>query len=377
MYTMPDPLLIYLPKDTVNDESYKVIEVRIASGELVKMGQTFAVFETSKTSVEVSSSAAGRLYHQLKVGDQVYVGTLIAAISNDPTFSFSLVMHNVLHSKHVTIQQTHATDANQATIDNRISHKAMVMIKEYNLDLALFEHLKIIRTRDVEEHLQRHKGTPITKKDVLYNNLSNNILILGGGGHAKMCIDIIRHIHCYEIIGIIDESLPLGSNVMGIPVVGRDADLHKFRDQGVRLAVNGIGAVTRHGMRTKFFYLLKDAGFELPNLIHPSAIVEPTVHMGEGNQIMSGCIIGSDTHIGCNCIVNSGAVVSHDCLLADHVHVAPGAILAGKVRVGQGSVVGMGVTVFFDVEIGENTTINNGIDIFRNVPAGIVVKERL
>ena len=77
--------------------------------------------------------------------------------------------------------------------------------------------------------------------------------------------------------------------------------------------------------------------------IHDSAIISPSVQIGEGSVICEGAIIQAHVRIGRHVIVNTGASVDHDCVIEDYAHIAPGAHLCGGVHVGEGALVGVGV----------------------------------
>ena len=132
--------------------------------------------------------------------------------------------------------------------------------------------------------------------------------------------------------------------VLGVPVLGTSSMLADLKAQGIDHAVLGIGSVNNHQRRAKLYGRLVAAGFKVPNLIHPRAMVEPSVTMGIGNQIFAGTVVSSAAKLGDDTIINSGAVISHDCTIGSHTHVSPGAILAGGVAIGANTLVGMGVT---------------------------------
>ena len=54
------------------------------------------------------------------------------------------------------------------------------------------------------------------------------ILLIGGGGHCKSCIDVIEQDGTYEIAGIIDVEEKVGENILGYPIIGTDNDLEKL-----------------------------------------------------------------------------------------------------------------------------------------------------
>lgn len=200
------------------------------------------------------------------------------------------------------------------------------------------------------------------------------LVIYGGGGHGKALIDLIRAIGGYDIVGIIDDGLKPGVEVMGVSVLGGAEQLGALTQKGIRQAVNAVGGIGDMSSRIQVFDRLSALGFEYPNLIHPSAWVEPGAGVGAGVQVFPHAYIGSEAQIGLGVIVNTGAVVSHDCVLKDYANIAPGALLAGNVTVGEGVLVGMGVTINLNVAIGPGAKIGNSAVIKADVPQGQVVR---
>ena len=130
--------------------------------------------------------------------------------------------------------------------------------------------------------------------------------IIGDGGHAKVVRTVME-----RQTGLVGEDL-------AFVAVGNNHD------------------------RKKEAILATAAGYKFPVLVHPSAVVEDTVRIGEGTVIMAGAVIQADVVIGRHCIINTSSSVDHDCILGDYVHIAPGAHLCGGVQVGEGTLVGVG-----------------------------------
>lgn len=342
----------YLPRETVNDDEYLVIEIPQPSGSKIEAGDVIAVFETSKAAVEVRSNAPGYLHHNLRLQNRVKIGSLIAKVTSERKAPGDISQRSALPAA-----------------EKRFSKPADELVRKHNLDRSLFDHLELVKKEDVEKLLKRQEPRRPGP-----SGSSLKVVVVGGGGHAKMCIDILRQSKTFEILGIVDSVLDAGTRVLDVPVVGKLEELKRFYDSGARFAINGIGAPDRHFVREQIFRQIKEAGFSLPNLIHPRAIIEPSCVFGEGNQFMAGCVVGSAAVIADNCIVNSNAVVSHDCRLEDNVHVAPGAILGGAVEIGSNTLIGMGSTIYMHVRVGSRVTVVNGAHIYNHVPDGEIVR---
>ena len=79
--------------------------------------------------------------------------------------------------------------------------------------------------------------------------------------------------------------------------------------------------------------------------------------MGEGNAVMAGAIINTDTEIGSHCIFNTNCSVDHDNRIANFASIAPNAVTGGSVMVGEFSAIGIGATVKHNVSVGYNCII--------------------
>ncbi len=336
----------------------------------VEQNELILDVETSKENIEIVAPEDGYISHSLEEGMTISVGQILFIIDDDKA-----------NNQKIRNPQTVCDSCDSKEISEaRFSKKALRTATELGVDVSVFES-GLVTENDIldyankkVEHFSERECSENEDNDLAKLPLRpNSIVILGGGGHAKMCIDILRQRKEYEIIGIVDSVIPVNTRICGVNVIGSDSILKDLYNQGVKYAVNGIGSVSNPPVRKKLFLKLKDIGFIVPNLIHPKAVVEPSVTMGEGNQIMMGVCVGSDAQIGDNCIINSGSIVSHDSKLLNHCHIAPGSILAGQVEIGELTVVGMGVTIYIGRKIGANTIIRNGVNIFKDVKSDSVV----
>jgi sugar O-acyltransferase (sialic acid O-acetyltransferase NeuD family) len=196
------------------------------------------------------------------------------------------------------------------------------------------------------------------------------IIILGGGGQGKTLIDLLRLLDGYTIAGIVDEGLPTGAQVMGVPVLGGNARLPELRAQGIALALNAVGGIGNVDVRLRVFDLLKAAGFAFPTVVHPSACVEHSAELEDGVQVGALTYIGSLARVGFGTLINSHVCVSHDCRIGQVVNLSPGALLAGGVRVEDYAQIGMGATVNINLTVGARARVGNGATVKADVPAG-------
>lgn len=194
------------------------------------------------------------------------------------------------------------------------------------------------------------------------------VILIGGGGHCKVVIDVIRSTGLYDISGIVDEKLDLTSRVEGVPVIGRDSDLETLYSGKIHQAFVAIGSVGDTKIRRRVASRLRQIGFTLPILVHSSAQVAPSVELSQGVLVAAGVVIQPGTKVGENVIINSGAVVDHDCSIGEFAHIAPGAVLSGGVTVGSETHIGTGSTVIEYRTIGKRTMIGAGSVVVKDIP---------
>jgi sugar O-acyltransferase (sialic acid O-acetyltransferase NeuD family) len=192
------------------------------------------------------------------------------------------------------------------------------------------------------------------------------IVVLGGGGHAKVLVSIIKKLG-YQVVGYLDPEDR--GKVGGVAWVGDDSMLQEIlRRHPVCHAALGLGKVdAASDRRIRLLGHLEHLGFTLPMLVSPRACVNEEVELGTGTVVFDGAVINSGTKTGRGCIINTNSTVEHDCRLGDDVHVAPGAILSGGVTVGDQVMVGAGATVIQGVRIGPHCLVGAGSIVVRDL----------
>jgi len=181
------------------------------------------------------------------------------------------------------------------------------------------------------------------------------IVVVGGGGHAKVIIAVLKKIGRYRIYGYTD--VKNRGPILGVPYLGDDEKLASaFSDNDVKLAVVALW-LTGDRKIENIVYMLKKTGFATPPIISPDSVINEEVAVGDGTVIMDGAVVNSGTHIGEYCIINTLASIDHDCRIGSFVHIAPGAVLSGGVEVGDHGLIGTGASII------QSRTITAGCSI--------------
>ena len=202
----------------------------------------------------------------------------------------------------------------------------------------------------------------------------DEIILLGGGGHAKVLIDLINTSMQFEISGILDTQLEIGKKVLNVPVLGDDDLLSGLYSKGIKNVCIAIGSVKDNARRRILFDKVKQMGFLVPYLLHPQTIISKNVHFSEGVQIMAGVNVQTDSLFKKNTIINTGAIIEHDCSIGSHAHICSGAVISGGCTVGDGAFIGAGATVMQGINIGQYVTVAAGAVVVKDVPDGSMVK---
>lgn len=189
-----------------------------------------------------------------------------------------------------------------------------------------------------------------------------------------MVLEIVRAQGAFAMLGFVDRSPALvGQTVLGAPVLGGDDLLPALRARGVEYAFLGVGSTGDSRLRERIFARLRALGFTLPSLVHPSAVVSASAHLGQGVQVFPLAVVNALARVGEGAILNTGAVVEHDCQVGAHAHLAPRSTLGGHVVVGLGAHVGMGATVLQNRSVGAHAIVGAGAVVTRDVPDGATV----
>jgi len=199
-------------------------------------------------------------------------------------------------------------------------------------------------------------------------------VVLGGGGHAHVVIEVIRRMENVILEAVLDSDPSLrGREVSGVPILGGDEILPELKRRGISHFTLGLGSVGESRPRRAIFEIARSHGLEPLTIIHPSSICSEGATVGPGSQILPGSIVNAGARVGANVIVNSGAIIEHHCTLLDHVHVASGATLASTVHVGTGAHIGAGATVKQLLTIGEGAIVGAGAVVVNDVSPHTIV----
>lgn len=187
----------------------------------------------------------------------------------------------------------------------------------------------------------------------------SEIILVGGGGHCKSCIDVIESQRKFTIKGIIDFPELLNSKILGYSIIGNDNNLPNLAKEGYSFLIT-LGHMGNSKRRMELFQIIKQYGGHLPAIISSKAYVSKYVSVGEGTIIMHQSIINADVKIGHNSIINSKALVEHDTLIGNDCHISTGSIINGNCTIDDGCFIGSGSVIKNGLRIASKSFIGLG-----------------
>ena len=196
-----------------------------------------------------------------------------------------------------------------------------------------------------------------------------NLILIGAGGHAHACIDVIEHQGQYQIAGLIGMPAEMYTRHFGYSVLGTDDDLLELV-KAHPYALVTVGQIQSPDNRIRLYQRATILGFRMPVIIAPGAYVSRHATIGAGTVVMQGAIVNAGVNVGCNCIINTRAVLEHDSRVEDDCHVSTGVILNGNVYIGKGSFVGSGSIVKEGVTIGKRCIVGMCLSVRHNLIDG-------
>jgi sugar O-acyltransferase (sialic acid O-acetyltransferase NeuD family) len=185
------------------------------------------------------------------------------------------------------------------------------------------------------------------------------IVIIGGGGHASVLVEILLT-QGRDILGVISpEGVGQRAVFKGINILKKDEDILNFKKDKI-LLVNGIGMMPKSGFKQQVNEHFLSLGYEFETVIADSAFVSPFSKIETGAQVLPMAIIQTGATVGRHSIINTGALLEHDCKIGAYNHIAPKATLCGQVETKENVYVGAGSTITQGISIGSGAIVGAG-----------------
>lgn len=172
----------------------------------------------------------------------------------------------------------------------------------------------------------------------------NKIIILGSGGHARSCLDVIKMGKKFSFYAFVDNFEKESSKILS------EKNLAEIRKK-IKYALIGVGQIKSHLPRLKIFNNLKKLNYILPIIKSPIAYISKEATIGEGSILLHRAIINSGAKIGKNTIINTGAIIEHDVTIGNNCHISTGVIINGGCKISDNTFIGSNSVVANNINI--------------------------
>ena len=183
-----------------------------------------------------------------------------------------------------------------------------------------------------------------------------SLLILGAGGFGQMVKETAIALG-YEKVMFLDDA------AKDEDVIGMCCDyVLKHEDYSEAVAAFGNN-------KTRLFWTdkLLEEGYEMPSIVHPSAIVSPSAVLEPGCFIMQRAVVNTHTKIERAALINSGAVVDHDSCVCAGAHIGLGSVVKANCTIESGRKVEAGEVIFSTrrkIEGADNRSLEDAVYAF-------------
>ncbi len=165
------------------------------------------------------------------------------------------------------------------------------------------------------------------------------LILIGGGGHCKSCIDVIEQEGVFEIAGILDVREHLGKKILDYKIIGTDEDIEQYARKGYVFLI-AVGQIKSADIRQKLFSKLNQCHAKMATVISPRSYVSKHASVGDGTIVMHDALVNASATVGDNCIINTKALIEHDSIIENFCHISTSAVINGGSVIKAGTFIG-------------------------------------
>lgn len=201
----------------------------------------------------------------------------------------------------------------------------------------------------------------------------DQVIIIGASGHAKVIIDVFERMGTYEILGLFDDHIITGTEVLGYRLLGKLMNVRPFLSEhpGVQVFIAIGDNWTRYQVKSQLEQ--ETHNIKWAQAIHPFSHIGKGSKLGTGIAVFAGAVINSEAQLGDFAIVGSNSNIDHESRLGEYASLGPGCTLGGNVNIGDFSAIGLGADLIHGLTIGAHTIIGAGSTVLQNFGDKIVV----
>ena len=184
--------------------------------------------------------------------------------------------------------------------------------------------------------------------------MKRKIVLIGAGGHAKSCINLIERLNDFKIIGLTDSKKR--GYLLNYKILGDDTILEQKKFRNINLCLS-FGSIFNINLREKIFQKFKNKGFNFPILVSKESSISKFSEIGSGTMIMGNTFVNAGASIGENCIINNNSLIEHDVKIGNNSQISTSVTINGSCKIGKNCFIGSGTIIRNNIKIKNNTFI--------------------
>lgn len=377
---------IFIPRDSVNDESVVIVGRPFADGDFVAKGQSIIEYETSKAVISVEAEADVFIAYTCEVGQNVRVGAEVAATFEKWDVE-AVAVWRAAARPDLTLSIPSTPGDPDVSPVTQYSDRAEALIAEHKLDKKHFAGMDLVSARDVEQALFKSASRTLAAPKA--NKSIGKELARGGDRRDRerivvVCANQIASEVVKDVLAGQDDKIIVGYVVDKVyrdqaDLDYLDVDVFEFPEKFDRSLYDGVilamgGSLRSMRFRKKVFEHYKAYGVPFTNIISNSAVIASHVALGTGNIIEGGTYIGTHASLGDNNFVSYATVIGHHNVIGSHNLFAPGVTMAGLVEVGDDCILPTGVNFMDKVRIGNRVILPLGYNVISDLKDDTIIK---
>jgi len=186
--------------------------------------------------------------------------------------------------------------------------------------------------------------------------MKNKLFIFGASGLAELALFYAKSELEYEVAGfVVDGEYKQSDYIASLPVYVWDAFEAEYSNSDVSL-FSAVG-YKDISARAKVFERIKNAGFNMINIISPSSYVAGDVVFKENNFVMPGVVLETGVEIADNNIIWSNATICHNAKIGSHNFIAANVTIGGETIIGNKNFFGFSSTLLQQKKVGSDTLV--------------------
>ncbi len=191
------------------------------------------------------------------------------------------------------------------------------------------------------------------------------IVVIGGGGHAKMIISILKGYYATREIGYTD--IDDKGDILGVKYIGLDDVVLEMKGSQAVIGLTYLVSPVDRSLRDMIIRKYSKSSVSFPVVQSKTAIVGESVSIGMGTVILDNAMVNVGAQIGSFCVLNSKVLIEHDVVVGDNSIISPGAIILGGAKIGKNVFLGAGCIVRDGVEIVDNVVLGMGSVVNKDI----------